>query len=68
MKDKNGIELDYGYTVSVPEPKANDMWQHSFSGSVHDFRPSTGTNSDLVTVIDDVGDCWDIEPERLIIE
>jgi hypothetical protein len=68
MKDKNGIELDYGYTVSVPEPKPNDMWQHAFSGSVHEFRPSTGTNPDLVTVIDGDGDCWDIEPERLIIE
>ena len=67
-KDSNGFSLDYGLTVSVPDPKSNDMWQHGFSGTVHDFREGTGTNPCLVTVIDGDGDCWDIEPERLIIE
>ena len=59
MKDKNGVEIDIGDEVEVPEPNSTDMYNNEFVGRVSDFR------NDMVTVEDQDGDCWDIEPERL---
>ena len=62
MNDKNGKVFGRGLTlVDVPEPEANDLWSHSFTGTVVCARGL------YVTVRDQDDDCWDIEPIRLEI-
>lgn len=61
--DKNGIEIETGSDVLVPEPNDTDIHNHEFQGVVKSFR--TTSNGTLVTVEDQAGDCFDIEPERL---
>ena len=63
MKDSKGISLKVGDTVLVPAPdeKFRDIHNNEFAGTVLSFRPFT------VTVEDQVGDFYNIEPERLTI-
>ena len=61
-KDKNGFEIKMGDTVLVPDPTNDDLWLHSFAGQVNSFR------GNLVCVVDGDGDCWDVEPERLVTQ
>jgi hypothetical protein len=61
MNDKNGVSISDGDTVEVPTPNNNDIWMHSFTGTVD------GTHDKCVCVVDGDGDYWDVEPERLIV-
>jgi hypothetical protein len=52
-------EFEIGDSVEVPDPDATDNHQHSFVGTIIDFR-------DVYAVVEDGdGDCFDIEIERL---
>ena len=62
MKDINNTVIKIGQTVLVPDPNNDDIHNHSFVGTVEQFR------GEYVTVIDGEGDCFDIEPERLEIQ
>ena len=57
--DKNGVKLEVGSIVLVPEPNETDVHQHGFSGSIVSFR-----NGNAV-VEDSDDDAFEIEPERL---
>lgn len=61
--DKNGIELDIGTDVEVPEPSQafHDIHNHGFMGSIINFNEDEGT----VCVSDQDGDCFDVEAERV---
>ena len=74
LRDKNGKALKRGQVVLVPEPsREDDAWQHEFQGRVHGRKGNTqgsilldGINN-LVTIIDQEDNWWDVECERLII-
>jgi hypothetical protein len=59
-KDKNGQELKIGQTVLVPDPMPDDLWLHSFAGTVESL-------STWASVVDGDGDCWDVDFKRLEI-
>lgn len=61
MKDINGIFIEIGHTVEVPNPNDTDIHAQVFTGIVHAFH------GQYITVIDGNEDCFDIEPERLTI-
>jgi hypothetical protein len=50
-----------GMIVNVPAPTSKDLWQHEFTGTVCDFHVP------FVTVRDQDGDCFDVEPDRLTV-
>ena len=52
-------EFEMGDSVEVPDPIEGDIHNHSFVGTIVDFK------GDLATVEDMDGDCFDIEIERL---
>lgn len=59
----NGQILAVGQRVMMPEPKEDgtDSHQNEFAGRVEGFH------DEYVTVQDGDGDCFDIEPERVIV-
>jgi hypothetical protein len=59
VKDKNGHPIRLEAAVHVPDPIDFDLHQHAFDGHV------TGTHYQYVTVADQEGNAFDIEPERL---
>lgn len=61
FKDKNGKIIKFGSAVIVPDPDGTDIHTHSFVGLIVEAR------GDNVIVEDNVGDCFEIEPERLEI-
>ena len=62
MKDAKGNTLKIGDSVLVPSPTSqDDLHSHEFIGTVINFRPF------LITVEDQDGDCFDVEPNRLTI-
>jgi len=61
VKDKNGHPIRMEEAVHVPDPTDSDLHQHAFDGHV------TGTHYQYVTVVDQEGNAFDIEPERLEI-
>ena len=52
-------DFEIGDGVEVPDPIEGDLHNHSFVGTIVDFK------NDLATVEDMDGDCFDIEIERL---
>lgn len=65
MQDKNGVEIEEGQTVIVPEPNENDDWNFGgFSADVNKLDVENG----FVVVVDGDGDAWCVEPERLEVE
>ena len=52
-------EFEMGDSVEVPDPIEGDIHNHSFVGTIVDFK------GDLATVEDMDGECFDIEIERL---
>jgi hypothetical protein len=78
LKDKNGKALKSGQLVQVPDPVfVDDFWQHSFIGTVHCRRQyqaftengkvKTTPSANLVCVIDQDDNGWDVEANRLVI-
>ena len=64
-KDKNGKQIKLGQTVVVPDPSLpDDYWKHSFQGIVKSLN---SLFNGLVCVVDQDGNGWDVEPERLEI-
>lgn len=61
--DKNGKKIYIGMTVNVPDPNETDNHNHAFVGTV--FGPH---GTDLITVEDQEGACFDIEPDRLDVD
>lgn len=59
VKDKSGHPIRLEAAVHVPDPIDSDLHQHAFDGHV------TGTHYQYVTVADQEGNAFDIEPERL---
>jgi hypothetical protein len=59
VKDKKGHPIHLKAAVHVPDPIDSDLHQHAFDGQV------TGTHYQYVTVADQEGNAFDIEPERL---
>lgn len=55
-------EFEIGDSVEVPDPNDSDIHNHSFVGTIVDFR-----NGNAV-VEDGDGDCFEIEVERLTLE
>ena len=55
-------EFEIGDSVEVPDPNDSDIHNHSFVGTIVDFR-----NGNAV-VEDGDGDCFEIEVERLTFE
>lgn len=68
IDDMNG-SYKQGDTVVVPDPIADDLWDHSFVGSVrrlwNDWELEPPHGVDMATVQDQDGDCFDIECRRL---
>jgi len=62
LKDSNGDVIYVGNTVAVPDPEVNDLWNHSFTATVQNRK-----SPNLVTVIDQAGDAWDVETCRITI-
>ena len=62
LRDRFGMTLGTGQVVEVPDPEILDPWSHSFQGTVHAIQ--TGRH---VTVSDQDGCNFDVEPERLTI-
>jgi hypothetical protein len=61
--DKNGVELQVGDSVLVPEPNGtDDMYSYEFVGRVESFT------DEFVYVEDSDSDFFMIEPERLEIQ
>ena len=56
-ESKGGFEI--GDEVEVPEPNETDIHNHSFVGTIAEFR------GDNAIVEDGDGDCFEIEVERL---
>jgi hypothetical protein len=56
------MTINVGDTVLVPAPTCSDLWQHEFQARV-DELPDNG----YVRVVDQDGDHWDVEPERLTV-
>ena len=54
-------EFEIGDSVEVPDPNDSDIHNHSFVGTIIDFR-----NGNAV-VEDGDGDCFEIEVERLTL-
>lgn len=48
-----------GELVEVPEPTSDDIWNHSFVGTVRKIK------NGIATVIDEDDDAYDVEIERL---
>ena len=62
LTDSNEILIDLLETVLVPAPMPSDLYKKSFIGTVVGFLES------YVTVEDQDGNCFDIEPDRLTIQ
>lgn len=65
------FQPDYNITigdqVTVPSPsRKDDYWKHEFQGRVHCFRGRTKAGEQLVCVIDQDDNGWDVEINRLI--
>lgn len=54
--DMNNVQIYYGDTIRVPDPKLNDLWDHEFVGTAVNSKQ----NGDI-TVQDEDGNCFDIE-------
>ena len=61
--DKNGMEIEVGNDVEVPESYANgtDSWNNEFVGMVIEMDSVEG----VVTVRDQDGNCFDIDSNRV---
>lgn len=51
--------LKVGDSVKVAEPNADDLWNHSFKGTVKALHASH------VTVEDGDGDCFDVDYDQV---
>ena len=63
VQDKLGSELSIGDTVDVDDPGIGDMHSHGFTGEIVDIDNATN----VVTVVDQDGDCWDIDSDNVTI-
>ena len=52
LKDKNGVVIEMGMDIEIPEPTSRDMWNFDFVGTVDSIDEETK----LVTVVDGDGD------------
>lgn len=61
--DKNGMEINLGDIVDVPEPYDNgsDLWGDGFDGDVIEMDSVEG----IITVRDEDGHCFDIDSNRV---
>jgi hypothetical protein len=53
-----------GKTVTVSEPRENDLHNHSFQGTVVDIRD----NGLIVSVEDQDGDVFDLDLDQITVE
>lgn len=60
-RDKNGRSIKIGDNVNVPDPIGDDLHQFEFFGTVDSFR------DEMVVVVDQEDQYYEIEPERLEI-
>jgi hypothetical protein len=56
------MDFEIGDEVIVDDPRPNDLWNHSFSGTVKAFRYG------CIVVEDQDGDCWDVDHWQLKLE
>ena len=62
MKDINGIKIDVGDRVEVPDPdEFGDLWKLSFVGVVDDFH----YGFEFIDVVDCEGKHFFVEPNRV---
>lgn len=61
VTDMYGKRIDMGDEVEVGEPKAGDMHQHGFKGTVVDVDPE----QEIITVVDQDGDCYDVDSDNV---
>jgi len=66
MYDLMGDLIQIGDLVSVPSPNVTDIHNHEFDGTVVGFH-SFASEGSFVTVADMDGNCFDIEPDRLLL-
>jgi hypothetical protein len=59
VKDKNGRAIRTGVLVQVPDPDSSEIHNHAFHGNVG------GGHYSFITVVDQEGNAFDIEPRRL---
>ena len=59
-KDKAGATINKFDEVYVPEPNSDDLHNFEFTGMVDGFRRGN------VIVSDQEGECFEIEPHRLV--
>jgi len=60
LKDKNGVVIECGMDIEIPEPTNSDMWNFDFVGTVDSIDEKTK----LITVVDGDGDYFQIESHR----
>jgi len=51
--------IEIGDSVVVREPTPDDLWQHSFSGSIDEIIETV--NGRIYKIVDSDGDVWDLE-------
>jgi len=56
------MSLNVGDRVLVPEPTCSDIWLHEFQARVDEL-----TTQAYARVVDQDGDCWDVDPARLTV-
>ena len=56
------MTINVGDRVLVPEPTCSDIWSHEFQARVDEL-----TNQGYARVVDQDGDYWDVDPERLTV-
>jgi len=63
MIDMNGLEIEMGEEVNMPEPnkERGDSWSNEFTGSIIEVDE----DADLITVSDQDGECHSVEPNRV---
>jgi hypothetical protein len=67
-RDKNGRTLKPGQLVQVPDPSlSDDFWQNEFQGTVHCRKGGARSTSNLICVVDQDDNGWDVEANRLEI-
>jgi hypothetical protein len=49
-------------SVTVTDPKPNDLWSHSFCGTIIEVK------QDTVVVEDQDGDCFEVDNDQIEVE
>ena len=64
LVDSKGTQLKLGSIVLVPSPKASDLWEHEYVGTII----STTRGDGVICVRDQEDDCWDVEALRVTLQ